>query len=134
MANKRKRFDRILSFIPIRVGRCTIRAGDDVYAWSRTMPAWTSARLGRPISVQLGWTYLVRLGGKRRKPRPLCGPPAPARPHPLRDALQLDVRELVTPAHPHTTRVETKRVLARGALESHLLIAAVARHREGDAA
>jgi hypothetical protein len=31
---------------------------------------WISARLGRPISVQLGWAYLVRLDGKRRKPRP----------------------------------------------------------------
>ena len=29
-----------------------------------------SQKLGRPISVQLGWVYLVRLDGKRRKPRP----------------------------------------------------------------
>ena len=29
-----------------------------------------SQKLGRPISVQLGWAYLVRLDGKRRKPRP----------------------------------------------------------------
>jgi hypothetical protein len=28
------------------------------------------AKLGRPVSVQLGWAYLVRLEGKRRKPRP----------------------------------------------------------------
>jgi hypothetical protein len=41
------------------------------------MPAWMSAKLGWPISVQLGLAYLVRLDGKRRKPRPLCGPPAP---------------------------------------------------------
>ena len=36
----------------------------------RTVAAWMSARLGRPVSVQLGWAYLVRLEGKRRKPRP----------------------------------------------------------------
>ena len=36
----------------------------------RTVAAWMSAKLGRPISVQVGWSYLVRLGGKRRKPRP----------------------------------------------------------------
>jgi hypothetical protein len=36
----------------------------------RMVAAWMSARLGRPISVQLGWAYLVRLEGKRRKPRP----------------------------------------------------------------
>ena len=36
----------------------------------RTVAAWMSAKLGRPVSVQLGWTYLVRLEGKRRKPRP----------------------------------------------------------------
>src|SRR6185437_408355 len=36
----------------------------------RTVAEWMSARLGRPVSVQLGWTYLVRLDGKRRKPRP----------------------------------------------------------------
>ena len=36
----------------------------------RTVAGWMSQKLGRPISVQLGWTYLVRLEGKRRKPRP----------------------------------------------------------------
>jgi transposase len=36
----------------------------------RTVAAWMSAKLGRPISVYLGWAYLVRLDGKRRKPRP----------------------------------------------------------------
>lgn len=36
----------------------------------RTVAEWMSARLGRPVSVQLGWAYLVRLAGKRRKPRP----------------------------------------------------------------
>ena len=36
----------------------------------RTVAKWMSTRLGRPVSVQLGWTYLVRLDGKRRKPRP----------------------------------------------------------------
>jgi Winged helix-turn helix len=36
----------------------------------RTVAAWMSRRLGRPISVQVGWVYLVRLDGKRRKPRP----------------------------------------------------------------
>jgi transposase len=42
--------------------------GDD---WlGRTVAAWMSGRLGRPVSVQLGWAYLVRLDGKRRKPRP----------------------------------------------------------------
>jgi len=42
--------------------------GDD---WlGRTVAAWMSAKLGRPVSVQLGWAYLVRLEGKRRRPRP----------------------------------------------------------------
>ena len=42
--------------------------GDD---WlGRTVAAWMSQKLGRPISVYLGWAYLVRLDGKRRKPRP----------------------------------------------------------------
>lgn len=36
----------------------------------RMVAAWMSTKLGRPISVQLGWAYLVRLEGKRRKPRP----------------------------------------------------------------
>ena len=36
----------------------------------RTVAAWMSQRLGRPVSVYLGWAYLVRLQGKRRKPRP----------------------------------------------------------------
>lgn len=36
----------------------------------RTVAAWMSAKLGRPISVPLGWTYLVRLQGKRLRPRP----------------------------------------------------------------
>ncbi len=42
--------------------------GDD---WiGRTVAAWISAKLGRPVSVYLGWAYLVRLEGKRRRPRP----------------------------------------------------------------
>ncbi len=36
----------------------------------RTVADWMSQRLGRPVSVYLGWAYLVRLDGKRRKPRP----------------------------------------------------------------
>jgi transposase len=36
----------------------------------RTVAEWMSQKLGRPIHVQLGWVYLVRLEGKRRKPRP----------------------------------------------------------------
>jgi hypothetical protein len=36
----------------------------------RTVAAQMSQRLGRPVSVYLGWAYLVRLDGKRRKPRP----------------------------------------------------------------
>ena len=36
----------------------------------RTVAAWMSERLGRRVSVYLGWAYLVRLEGKRRKPRP----------------------------------------------------------------
>ncbi len=36
----------------------------------RTVADWMSQRRGRPISVYLGWAYLVRLDGKRRKPRP----------------------------------------------------------------
>lgn len=36
----------------------------------RTVAQWMRAKLGRPVSVQLGWAYLVRLEGKRRRPRP----------------------------------------------------------------
>lgn len=36
----------------------------------RTVAAWMSQRLGRSVGVQVGWAYLVRLDGKRRKPRP----------------------------------------------------------------
>ena len=36
----------------------------------RTVAAWMSQQLGRPVSVPLGWAYLVRLDGKRRTPRP----------------------------------------------------------------
>jgi len=36
----------------------------------RLVAEWMSRRLGRPIPRQLGWVYLVRLGGKRRIPRP----------------------------------------------------------------
>jgi len=36
----------------------------------RTVAEWMSHKLGRPVSVYLGWAYLVRLDGKRRKPRP----------------------------------------------------------------
>src|SRR5215472_15107946 len=36
----------------------------------RTVAVWMSQKLGRPVSVYLGWAYLVRLDGKRRKPRP----------------------------------------------------------------
>lgn len=36
----------------------------------RTVAQWMGAKLGRTVSVQLGWAYLVRLEGKRRKPRP----------------------------------------------------------------
>jgi transposase len=36
----------------------------------RLVAAWMSQTLGRPVSAQVGWVYLVRLEGKRRKPRP----------------------------------------------------------------
>jgi Winged helix-turn helix len=36
----------------------------------RTVADWMSRRLGRPVSVQVGWVYLVCLDGKRRTPRP----------------------------------------------------------------
>jgi transposase len=36
----------------------------------RTVAAWMSQKLGRPVSAQVGWVYLVKLEGKRRKPRP----------------------------------------------------------------
>ena len=45
-------------------------APEGEYWIGRTVAAWMSERLGRPISVYLGWAYLVRLDGKRRKPRP----------------------------------------------------------------
>ena len=45
--------------------------GDD---WTgRLVAEWMSQQLGRPVSAQVGWVYLVRLEGKRRKrrkPRP----------------------------------------------------------------
>src|SRR5690242_11792478 len=44
-------------------------AGDDEWL-ARTVADWMSQQLGRPVSVQVGWGYLVRLDGKRRKPRP----------------------------------------------------------------
>ena len=45
-------------------------APEGEYWIGRTVAAWISTRLGRPVSVQLGWAYLVRLQGKRRMPRP----------------------------------------------------------------
>ena len=36
----------------------------------RTVAAWLSMRLGRPVSRQLGWRYLRRLGACWLKPRP----------------------------------------------------------------
>ena len=43
----------------------------DCELWvGRTVALWIAEKLGRPVSVQLGWAYLVRLDGKRRKPRP----------------------------------------------------------------
>jgi transposase len=42
--------------------------GDD---WTgRLVAEWMSETLGRPVSAQVGWVYLVRLDGKRLKPRP----------------------------------------------------------------
>ncbi len=42
--------------------------GDD---WTgRLVAEWMSQTLGRPVSAQVGWVYLVRLDGKRLKPRP----------------------------------------------------------------
>lgn len=42
--------------------------GDD---WTgRLVAEWMSRTLGRPVSAQVGWVYLVRLDGKRLKPRP----------------------------------------------------------------
>lgn len=45
-------------------------APEGEYWIGRTVAAWISAKVGRPVSVYLGWAYLVRLDGKRRKPRP----------------------------------------------------------------
>jgi hypothetical protein len=36
----------------------------------RLVAEWMSETLGRPVSAQVGWVYLVRLDGKRLKPRP----------------------------------------------------------------
>jgi transposase len=44
-------------------------AGEDEWL-ARSVADWMSRKLGRPVSVQVGWVYLVRLEGKRRKPRP----------------------------------------------------------------
>jgi transposase len=39
--------------------------------WSgRAVAEWMSERLGRPVRYQLGWDYLIRLGGRPRAPRP----------------------------------------------------------------
>jgi transposase len=46
------------------------RAPEGALWIGRTVADWMSQQLGRPVSVQLGWAYLVRLDGKRRKPRP----------------------------------------------------------------
>jgi hypothetical protein len=45
-------------------------ATEGEYWIGRTVAAWMSVRLGRPVSVYLGWTHLVRLDGLRRNPRP----------------------------------------------------------------
>jgi transposase len=37
---------------------------------SRTVAAWMSERLGRPVAEQRGWDYLQRLGARLRQPRP----------------------------------------------------------------
>jgi hypothetical protein len=44
-------------------------APDGDHWLGRTVAAWMSQRLGRPVSEQLGWAYLVRLEGKRRMAR-----------------------------------------------------------------
>jgi transposase len=36
----------------------------------RVVAEWMAARLGRPVRYQVGWTYLIRLGGRPRLPRP----------------------------------------------------------------
>jgi transposase len=36
----------------------------------RLVAEWMTRKLGRPVSAQVGWVYLVRLEGKRRTPRP----------------------------------------------------------------
>ncbi len=39
--------------------------------WSgRVVAEWMAARLGRPVRYQVGWAYLIRLGGRPRVPRP----------------------------------------------------------------
>jgi transposase len=39
--------------------------------WSgRVVAEWMAARLGRPVRYQVGWAYLIRLGGRPRAPRP----------------------------------------------------------------
>lgn len=37
---------------------------------ARLVADWMSQKLGRLVSEQVGWVYLVRLEGKRRTPRP----------------------------------------------------------------
>jgi transposase len=36
----------------------------------RVVAEWMAARLGRPVRYQVGWAYLIRLGGRPRAPRP----------------------------------------------------------------
>jgi transposase len=45
-------------------------APDGDYWIGRTVAAWMSAKLGRPVSLYLGCVYLARMGGARRRPRP----------------------------------------------------------------
>jgi transposase len=36
----------------------------------RVVAEWMAARLGRSVRYQVGWAYLIRLGGRPRVPRP----------------------------------------------------------------
>jgi hypothetical protein len=46
------------------------RAPEGEHWLGRTVAAWMSHKLGRRVCVQVGWVYLVKLEGNRRKPRP----------------------------------------------------------------
>ena len=68
----------------------------------RTIAAWISQRLGRPVGRQLGWVYLRRLGARLRVPRPRHGQADPLAQADFKHRLRPLLREVAT-AFPRAT-------------------------------